>query len=75
MTEEEVLQLPVSVPLVDAGRALLMGRTKAHELARYGKFPCPVLRIGGSYVVRKVDLLDVLGLDRKMFLAEMADAS
>ncbi|MDH2429344.1 DNA-binding protein [Sphaerisporangium sp. TRM90804] len=62
MTEEEIRALPVAVPLVTAGRALLMGRTKAHELARYNKFPCQVLRIGGSYVVRKVDLLKVLGL-------------
>jgi hypothetical protein len=61
MTEDELRALPVSVPLVEAGRALCMGRTKAHELARQGQFPCTVLRLGGAYVVPKPALLQVLG--------------
>lgn len=63
MTEAELAALPVSVPLVEAGRALCMGRTKAHELARNGQFPCRLLRLGGAYVVPKAELLRVLGLD------------
>lgn len=63
MSEAEIRALPVGVPLVKAGRALLMGRTKSHELARAGDFPIKVLRIGATYVVRKVDLLAYLGLD------------
>lgn len=62
MTEAELAALPVSVPLVEAGRALCMGRTKAHELARKDKFPCRVLRLGGAYVVPKAELMRVLGL-------------
>lgn len=61
MTEAELAALPVSIPLVEAGRALCMGRTKAHELARRDQFPCPVRRLGGGYVVTKPDLLRVLG--------------
>lgn len=73
MTEDEVLGLPVSVPLVTAGRALGMGRTKAHELARRNEFPCRVLRLGGTYRVPKADLLRVLGLDPESRSQEMAD--
>ncbi|WP_433516455.1 DNA-binding protein [Nonomuraea sp. CA-143628] len=62
MTEEQVRALPVAVPLVTAGQALLMGRTKSHELARKGAFPCKVLRLGAAYVVPKAALLDLLGL-------------
>lgn len=61
MSEDELRALPVSVPLVEAGRALCMGRTKSHELARRDQFPCRVLRLGGAYVVPKPELLRVLG--------------
>jgi hypothetical protein len=60
---EELLALPVSFDLVTAGRAYNMGRTKAHELARAGTFPCPVLKIGHSYRVTRADLLRSLGID------------
>ncbi|MCC5580614.1 helix-turn-helix domain-containing protein [Microtetraspora sp. AC03309] len=72
MTEEELFALPVSVPLVTAGRALGMGRTKAHELARRNEFPCRVLRLGGTYRVPKADLLRLLGLEREARPREMA---
>jgi len=62
MTHEELLALPVSVPLwPTAARAFSIGRTKAHELARAGKFPVPVLRLGNSYRVTRADLLRALG--------------
>jgi hypothetical protein len=63
MTVEELLALPVSTDIVTAGRAFNMGRTKAHELARAGEFPCPVLRVGHSYRVTRSDLLRALGID------------
>ena len=62
MTREELLSLPVSVDVVTAARALLLGRTKAHELVRAGEFPVPVLRFGNSYRVRTSDLLTLLGV-------------
>ncbi len=63
MTVEELLNLPVSFDLVTAGRAYFIGRTKAHELARAGEFPCPVRRVGNAYRVTRADLLRSLGMD------------
>jgi hypothetical protein len=74
MTEDELLALPVSVPLVTAGRALLMGRTKSHEMARKGEFPCRVLKLGGTYVVPKAELLRVLGIEATAHTTEMAES-
>lgn len=61
MTEDELDGLPVAVDLDTAGRAFGLGRTKSHELARAGEFPCKVLRLGHRYRVLKVDLLSALG--------------
>ena len=60
MTRAELLALPVSVDLVTAARAFNLGRTKGHELARAGKFPVPVRRLGNSYRVARADLLRAL---------------
>jgi len=62
---DEIRDLPAAVPLVEAGRALGFGRTKAHELARAGEFPVPVLRLAGRYRVRRTDLLHYLGIDEE----------
>ncbi|MER7363606.1 hypothetical protein [Nonomuraea wenchangensis] len=63
MSEEEIRALPVGVPLVAAGRALLMGRTKSHALARAGQFPVKVLQVGNRYIVPKIELLRYFGLE------------
>jgi hypothetical protein len=63
MTVDELRAQPVSFDLVTAGRAYRIGRTKAHQLARAGQFPCPVLRIGQAYRVTRADLLRSLGID------------
>jgi hypothetical protein len=63
MSSAEVLALPVAVDLVTAGRALGLGRTLSYDLARAGKFPCPVLLLGERYRVTRADLLKTLGLD------------
>jgi hypothetical protein len=64
MTRAELLALPAAVPLwPTAARAVNIGRTKAHELARAGEFPVPVLRLGASYRVRTADLLVFLGIE------------
>jgi hypothetical protein len=62
MTREELLALPVSVDLMTAARALDMGRTTAHKLARTGRFPVKVLRVGNRYKVATADLLEALGM-------------
>lgn len=63
MSTEELLALPVSFDLETAGRAFGLGRTKSHELARAGEFPCPVRRLGRRYRVTKADLFRELGLN------------
>lgn len=52
---------PLVVGLIEAGRMLGMGRTTAYRLARTGRFPCPVLRIGGRYAVPLPGLRALLG--------------
>jgi hypothetical protein len=62
LTIEELLALPATVDLPTAGRAFGIGRTKAHELARMGTFPCQVLRVGNSYRVGRAAILRSLGI-------------
>jgi hypothetical protein len=64
MSEQELLDLPVSVPLAVAGRAFGMAPGKARELARSSEFPCRVIQVGARYRVPKSALLTALGLDR-----------
>jgi len=63
MTPTELLALPVSVDLTTAGRAFGLGRTKAFELAKQGKFPCRVLKVGEKYRVPRSAIIETLGLD------------
>ncbi|MFG2599191.1 hypothetical protein [Streptomyces sp. NPDC048462] len=62
MSREELLELPVSVDLETANRALGLGRSKGYELAKRGQYPCKVLRLGNAYRVVTADLLSLLGL-------------
>src|ERR1700729_3121314 len=62
MTPDELAALPVSVDLETAGRAFGIGRTKSHELARAGEFPCRVLRVGMKYRVPRSAILEALGV-------------
>lgn len=56
------LRAHATVDLTTAARALGMGRTKAYQLARYGQFPCRIIRIGGHYRVPTPGLLELLGV-------------
>ena len=77
MSLDELLGLPVTMDLPTAGRAFGLGRTKSHEMARTGEFPCRVLRVGRFYRVRKADLMHALGLtvDGKPLPATAAGAA
>jgi predicted DNA-binding transcriptional regulator AlpA len=61
MTLADLRNLPPTVDLMTAARALGIGRTKAYELARCGKFPCRIIRIGDLYRVATLDLIRLLG--------------
>lgn len=63
LTPNEIRTLPASIDLVTAGRALGVCRTKAHEMARAGKWPVPLFRVGTRYRVRRSDLLAFLGIE------------
>jgi hypothetical protein len=62
MSRAELLELPVVIDLVTAGRALGIGRTRAFELARRGTFPAPLLRVGATWRVPTAPLLKMLGI-------------
>lgn len=62
-TAEEVLAFPPLVALEpDANHALGLSRNTGYNLAKLGQYPVRVHRIGGRYRVRRVDLLDFLGI-------------
>jgi hypothetical protein len=61
-TATEVRALPVVVDLPTAASALGIGRTVAYELARTGRFPTPVIRVGNQIKVPTAHLLVLLGL-------------
>jgi len=62
-TLDAVRALGATTDLVTAASILGMGRTKAHELARAGDFPVPVIRHGRSYRVPVAPLLRLLGVE------------
>ncbi|GLW98903.1 helix-turn-helix domain-containing protein [Microtetraspora sp. NBRC 16547] len=62
-TLAELHDLPATVDLLTAARALGLGRTKAYELAKKGEFPCRVIRVGVAYLVPTAELLKLLGVD------------
>lgn len=51
MSRKELLDLPVTVDLATAAKALGIGRDKAQRLARDGDFPCGLHRLGKSWRV------------------------
>jgi hypothetical protein len=59
-TADEVRALGVVTDLVTAANVLGIGRTRAYELARHGKFPIPVIPAGAKYVVPTKPLIDLL---------------
>lgn len=71
MSPEELLKLPVSVDLVTAGRAFGVGRTKAFELARAGKFPVRVITVGNKYRVPRSAIFEALGVADQSAAAQL----
>lgn len=63
LTREELLALPAAVDLEPANRALSLSRTTGYDLAKRGRYPCTVLRLGNAYRVVTADLLKLLHID------------
>ena len=74
MQADELRALPVCVDVPTAARAFGIGRDGAYDLARSGRFPVPVLRLGRRLVVTRASLLTALGLterDRSVTAAQI----
>jgi hypothetical protein len=56
------LRAAPTVDLMTAPRALGLGGTKTYELTRRQQFPCRNIRIGDTYRVPTVGLLELLDL-------------
>ncbi|HEU5128365.1 MAG TPA: helix-turn-helix domain-containing protein [Glycomyces sp.] len=62
-TLERVKALGVMTNVETAAQVLGIGRTVAYRLAKDGEFPVQVLRIGHSYRVPVLRLLELLGAE------------
>ncbi|GAB3113503.1 hypothetical protein GCM10027160_17600 [Streptomyces calidiresistens] len=63
MTRDELLALPAAIDLDTANRALSIGRSTGYALAKRGRYPVKVLRLGNAYRVITADLLRVLAIE------------
>jgi Helix-turn-helix domain len=59
---QEVRELGIQTDLQTAASILGIGRGTAYDMARRGRFPTSVLRIGSRYVVPVAPLLELLGV-------------
>lgn len=73
LTGEELLALPAVIDLDTANRALQIGRSTGYGLAKQGRYPVKVLRLGNAYRVVTADLLQLLGLQRQPVNAEIGE--
>ncbi|ROO90511.1 helix-turn-helix protein [Actinocorallia herbida] len=60
ITLDDLGSLPPFIDLMTAAGILGIGRTKAYDLARKGRFPCHVVIIGASYKVSLKELLKLM---------------
>lgn len=63
LSREEILALEAAVDIPTAGKCFKMGRSKAYELARAGKFPVEVLPMGSTFFVTRASILAKLGIE------------
>ncbi len=60
---EDVRALGTTTDIVTAAAILGIGRTTGYRLARSGRFPVPVTRIGRKLIVAVPHLLAAIGAD------------
>ncbi|MFC0530838.1 DNA-binding protein [Phytohabitans kaempferiae] len=61
-TPDEIRAWPVTVDVPTAGRAFGVGRDESYRLAKQGRFPVPVLRLGRYLRVTRASVLVALGV-------------
>lgn len=71
LTMEDLRSMGTAVDLTTAGRAFGIGRSLAYDLARKGKFPCPVLKLGSSYRVPTAHLIHALSVEDETPVAQV----
>ncbi|MFE6872584.1 DNA-binding protein [Kitasatospora sp. NPDC057692] len=62
MTVQELMELPVTINVVTAARALGIGPNRAYELIKQGRFPVELIDLGGSVRVPTAPLKALLGI-------------
>jgi hypothetical protein len=60
LTSDELLTLPAAIDLDTANAALMIGRSTGYALAKQGRYPVKVLRLGNAYRVVTAELLKLL---------------
>ncbi|GAA2111748.1 hypothetical protein GCM10009759_54020 [Kitasatospora saccharophila] len=69
----EAFDLPLSIDLRTAARAVGVCPATAYRLVRRNAFPCPVLRVGRQYRIATADLLRSLGIEeRPVYASDLA---
>ena len=63
---------PMVLTLVEAAELLRIGRTSAYALAREGRFPVPVYRVGRRYLIPYLPLALFLGFPNEEALKRVA---
>ncbi|MFD9757988.1 helix-turn-helix transcriptional regulator [[Kitasatospora] papulosa] len=63
LTESQVRDLPAMATAAQAFAALGIGRDLGYQLIRQKEFPLPVVPLGRTFRVRRVDILAFLGLE------------
>jgi excisionase family DNA binding protein len=63
LTFAEVFDLPLSVDLRTAARALGVCSQTAYRLIHRGSFPCRVIRLGHQYRIPTASLMRALGVE------------
>ena len=58
--DDEIAALPRRVEFVDAARCLRIGRERAYQLAKAGRFPINLARDGRRYFASRTELLQEL---------------
>ncbi|NUW33425.1 hypothetical protein HTZ77_18600 [Nonomuraea sp. SMC257] len=62
MSREEILSLPPTVDLATGNRVFGIGRSTGYTLAKEGRYPCKLIRVGSTYRVVTADLHRALDL-------------
>lgn len=65
MTFGEAFELPLTVDLRTAARALGLCPATAYKLIQQGCFPCPTLRLSRQYRIPTAGLLRALGIEER----------